>query len=605
MRDVRTMVGEVVAQKAMSEETIATVVERTGGVPLFVEELTRAVLESDNAKLTGREIPVTLHDSLMARLDRLGPAKEVLQVGAVIGSEFSYELLHAVHPFAEEDLQGALRKLADAELIYPRGIPPEASYTFKHALIHDAAYEALLRSRRKDLHRRVAHTIDEKFAALKEMHPEVLARHWTEAGETESAIAQWVRAGNTAEARNAFSEALKNYQQAVALLNLLPRSAERDHRELELSQLALQMLFVTKGYSARETTDAIECAAALAEKTGKLTHLVGAALNRILAPLNSGDLSVAGILADQALELALREGSPGAIGMAHAFQTCTRWQRGDLSGVEQHYTKWIRFVDDPLFRQVPGAAIWTFGAASYAAWVAGRSDAARQRMAQMTEFANKDNPHDLVLSALCSADLMLLMRKYDDAEILSARALEVAEKHQFSNELVYSQCSLGQARVPLRPDADTMALLRQGIAGAIENGTRLGVSWATAALAKALERVGAIDDALETVEQALQTNTEQRVNRPHILTIRGKLRLEAEQPELAEADFREAIALAQKMGAKGWELRATMSLTRLLAKQGQRDEARTMLADIYGWFTEGFDTADLKDARALLDELNG
>ena len=144
-RNVRTMVGEVAAQRALSEETIATVVERTGGVPLFVEELTRAVLESGDARLTGREIPVTLHDSLMARLDRLGTAKEVLQVGAVIGSEFSYELLHAVHPIAEEDLQGAVRKLADAELIYVRGIPPEASYAFKHALIRDAAYEALLK----------------------------------------------------------------------------------------------------------------------------------------------------------------------------------------------------------------------------------------------------------------------------------------------------------------------------------------------------------------------------------------------------------------------------------------------------------------------------
>ena len=168
-------------------------VERTGGVPLFVEELTRAVLESGDAKITGREIPVTLHDSLMARLDRLGPAKEVAQVGSVIGSEFSYELLHAVHPLAEEDLQGALRKLADAELIYVRGIPPEANYTFKHALIRDAAYEALLRSRRKDLHRLVARTIDEKFIALKDAQPEVLARHWTEAGEINPAITEWCK----------------------------------------------------------------------------------------------------------------------------------------------------------------------------------------------------------------------------------------------------------------------------------------------------------------------------------------------------------------------------------------------------------------------------
>jgi tetratricopeptide (TPR) repeat protein len=328
-------------------------------------------------------------------------------------------------------------------------------------------------------------------------------------------------------------------------------------------------------------------------------------LNRILAPLNSGDLPVAGILADQALELAMREGSSGAIGMAHAFQTCTRWQRGDLAGVEQHYTGWLRFVDDPLFRQVPGAAIWTFGAASWAVWVAGRSDVAHQRMAQMGDFANKDNPHDLVLSALCSADLMLLMRQYDQAEILSARALELAEKHQFSNEIVYARCSLGQARVLLRPDTETIALLRQGIAGIVENGTLLGLSWNTATLAKAQEQIGAIDEALETVEHALRANTDQLVNRPDILRVRGELRLKADQPEMAEADFREAITLAQKIGAKAWELRATTSLARLLAKQGHRDEARAMLGEIYGWFTEGFYTRDLKDAKALLDQLSG
>ena len=241
-RNVRTMVGEVAAQKALSEETIATVVERTGGVPLFVEELTRAVLESGDAKLTGREIPATLHDSLMARLDRLGPAKGVIQIGAVIGSEFSYELLHAVHPIAEEDLQRALRKLADAELVYVRGIAPDATYQFKHALIRDAAYEALLKSRRKDLHRMVARTIHEKFPALKEAHPEVLARHWTQAGETEPAIAEWSKAGEAAEARNAFSEALESYQQALALLNLLPESPDRDRRELELGQLVVDAL---------------------------------------------------------------------------------------------------------------------------------------------------------------------------------------------------------------------------------------------------------------------------------------------------------------------------------------------------------------------------
>jgi predicted ATPase len=236
--NVRAIVAQVAAKIALSDETVATVVERTGGVPLFVEELTRAVLESGDAKLTGREIPATLHDSLMARLDRLGPAKEVIQIGAVIGSEFNYELIHAVHPIAEDELQGALRKLTDAELLYVRGIAPDSTYQFKHALIRDAAYEALLKSRRKELHRRVARTINERFATFKESHPEVLARHWAEAGEIEPAISAWQKAGERAVAQRAFREAEQHYRDALTMLLALPESNERASRELTM-QLAL------------------------------------------------------------------------------------------------------------------------------------------------------------------------------------------------------------------------------------------------------------------------------------------------------------------------------------------------------------------------------
>jgi class 3 adenylate cyclase len=232
VRDIRTMVAQVAASKAMSDDTVATVVERTGGVPLFVEELTRAVLESGDAKLTGREIPATLHDSLMSRLDRLGPAKEVIQVGAVIGSEFSYELLHAVHPIAEADLQHALRSLTDADLLYVRGIAPDANYQFKHALIRDAAYEALLKSRRKELHLIVARTIDEQFPAIKETHPEVLARHWAEAREKQRAIKYLRLAGDQAAARGAMAEAAAQYSHALELLAEMPESGKRDQEEL-------------------------------------------------------------------------------------------------------------------------------------------------------------------------------------------------------------------------------------------------------------------------------------------------------------------------------------------------------------------------------------
>ena len=603
-RNVRTMVEEVAAHKALSKETINTVVERTGGVPLFVEELTRAVLESGNATLTGHEIPVTLHDSLMARLDRLGPAKEVVQVGAVIGSEFSYELLQAVHPIAEEGLQGSLRKLADAELIYVRGIPPEASYTFKHALIRDTAYEALLKSRRKDLHRLVASTIDEKFPALKEAHPEVLARHWTEAGESKPAIAEWSRAGKAAEARNAFREALESYQRALALLNLLPESSERDLRELEFRQSVHGVLWLARGPSEPETIDATERAASLAEKSGNRAQLVNWMITRGNTALDSGDLPAAGTHADQALELALREGSPGSLGGAHALQMTARYYLGDLAGAEKHFTAGLAFFDDLSFRQARGASVGRFGFPSLNAWMLGRADVARERMARAIAAAKGNNPFDVAHSGYWAVRLHVYLREYEKAETLAARALELSEKHQFKLLAALSRVGLGEARAQLGRATEGIGLISQGIAGLLEIGSRLGVSRLTAVLAEAQERDGAIVEALETVEQALQANPDELVYRPETLRLRGELRLEQRQTELAEADFRDAIELAQKMGAKAWELRATMSLARLLAKQGRRDEARTMLAEIYSWFTEGFDTADLKDAKALLDELS-
>jgi class 3 adenylate cyclase/tetratricopeptide (TPR) repeat protein len=219
-RDVRMIVGAVAADRALADETITTLVERTGGVPLFVEELTRAVLEGgDGAGSDARAIPATLHDSLMARLDRLGDAKEVLQMGAVLGSEFSYELLRAVLQVHDQKLQEGLRSLTDAELLYVRGLPPDASYQFKHALIREAAYEALLKSRRRELHLVVARCIDAEFPSIKETHPEVLARHWTEGGEHEPAIAAWQEAGERALRREANREAIQHYR---AALNLLP-----------------------------------------------------------------------------------------------------------------------------------------------------------------------------------------------------------------------------------------------------------------------------------------------------------------------------------------------------------------------------------------------
>ena len=287
------------------------------------------------------------------------------------------------------------------------------------------------------------------------------------------------------------------------------------------------------------------------------------------------------------------------------LQIVNRYSRGDLAGAEQHFMAALKFLDDPGVRRGPGAVAETvFFFASLNAWTLGRADVARQRVAQMMADLDEGNRYNVAVSVCFAASVRLDLREYEQAEALAARALELMEKHQFGAMGEAARCLLGSARAELGRRTEGIALLRQGIAGRLEVGDRANVGGSITSLAAALGRDGAIGDALETIEQALQANPHALSQRPETLMIRGELRLKQGQTELAEAGFREAIALARKIGAKAWELRATTSLAEMLARLGRRDEARAMLAEIYGWFTEGFDTADLKDAKALLDELS-
>jgi class 3 adenylate cyclase/tetratricopeptide (TPR) repeat protein len=603
VRGSRAMIEQVAARQALSDETVAAVVERTGGVPLFVEELTRAVLETGNEKLTGREIPVTLRDSLMARLDRLGPAKEVAQVGAVIGGEFSYELIRAVYPVAEDDLHGALRTLADADLIYVRGIAPEAMYQFKHALIRDIAYEALLKSRRKELHRQVAHTIEEKFAGLKETHPELLARHWTEADETERAIDEWERAGKAAERRSAFTEALASYEEALKVLKVMPDSAERDIRELALRQSALVVLLLVKG-SVPEANEAARSAVVLARKSANFSQLLHLMTTRAFAVLIAGDIAAAAMLADETLTLADAEGDAESAALAHGLQVLTCWFRGDLAGAEKHFAAGLQFFERPeldgLSRMIADVALGVAGAIAYQL---GRLALGRERQAKMRQIAtNKESRWDIGSVGFIAASFHNQVKEYEQAAQLAEHALEVTD--QFPELSSHLQIQLGHATAQLGRAGEGIALIRRGIAGLLKLAPHPGLAYFFTFLAQAHQRAGDIDEALESIEQSLRVNPEVRLAQPEAFRIRGELRYAKGQAGPAEADLRESIALAQNMGAKAFELRSAISLTRLLAAEGRRDEARTMLAEIYRWFTEGFDTPDLKEAKALLDELS-
>jgi class 3 adenylate cyclase/tetratricopeptide (TPR) repeat protein len=606
-RDVRTIVAQVAAQKALADETVSAVVDRTGGIPLFVEELTRVLLERGDARLTGREIPATLHDSLIARLDRLGPARETLQIAAVLGSDFSYELLHAVHPAHDHDeLQRHLRTLTDAELLYVRGLAPDATYQFKHALIRDAAYEALLKSRRKELHRLVAQTIDSQFPAIKEKNPEVLAHHWTEAGETRLAIVQWQRAADAADLRASFVEAADGYQKAIALIAELGDSDD-DLRslELELSSSLVRVLTITKGFTVPESVMAVAQARAVAEKSGNLKELALREYATWNAVFASGNHTNSAALAAHLLELALQEGSATSLAFAYQAQLSTNLFRGNLIELEEHFRNFSGVCDQADFSEFPSEKLCGFTFASIAAWILGKPDTARTRMARGVACASETgHPYDLAFASFYEAWLYQLLREYERAEAAATQALAMAEQHGFPFGRELTRPLLGWARVQLGHAGEGVSLIRQGLAGLAETGSKVGITAFLAHLAEAQALAGTIDDALSSIEEALQANPEELAFRPHALICRGELRLKAGQAELAEADFREAITLAQKMQAKAWELRATTSLARLLRDTGRRDEARAMLDEIYNWFTEGFDTADLKDAKALLDELS-
>jgi tetratricopeptide (TPR) repeat protein len=281
----------------------------------------------------------------------------------------------------------------------------------------------------------------------------------------------------------------------------------------------------------------------------------------------------------------------------------TRFWRGELVAAEEHFAAGLAFFEDPGFRQFPGAAVLACGFASWTAWTLGHADVARARIVQAMAAVDRNNAFELAYAETFAANSSILLREYEAAEAVAVQALGRSEKHQFAFLTAASRIALGAARAHRERAGEGVALIQQGIAGLSESAPRAEMSYFVGILAHAQAYAGAIDDALPTVERALQANPDELVWRPENLRLRGTLWLTRGQTELAAADFREAIALAQQMGAKALELRATMSLARLLAEQGRRDEARTMLADIYGWFTEGFDTVDLKEAKALLEEL--
>jgi predicted ATPase/class 3 adenylate cyclase len=600
-------IGEMISGSSyidgLTEEILAGVVKRSDGVPIFAEELLSFVLEGEGDR-TANDIPATLLDSLTARLDRLGSARRVAQVAAVLGREFDYALFRAVMPGSDQYVQSALNALIRADLIYSQGEPPRATYQFKHALIRDAAYEGLLKSERRELHARVARTIGEQFPALAAAQPVLLARHWTEAAEAESAIAAWKNAGHVALARCAFKEAEEAYRQASASLDRLPRSETRDRGELDLCSALVRVLQVTKGYSAPETVQLGAHARALAERLGDLAQLFRQGARTWASIFFTGDYAAAASLAEQILEIALTE-SPNSshLFFAHYAQVQARFYAGDLVGVEDHFAKLSPLLDTKSIARAADLII-PIGVASRTAWQQGRVHVARERMSRAINLARKSHdPYAMAMALHFEGNLHWCLKAPRRVEVIANRLLSLSEEHGLGYASDLARVLLGWAKSELGHAAEGVDLINQALAGFAEAGAKVAITYFLTLLAQAHARAGEAELAFRTVEKALAANPQELIWRSFTLTCRGELQLELGQPAMAEADFRDAIEMSRSLAHKAWQLRAATSLARLQMRRGDHLAARLTLVPIYSSFGEGFETPDLREARLLLVEM--
>jgi predicted ATPase/DNA-binding winged helix-turn-helix (wHTH) protein len=611
-------VAEYLAQRfandgtAQSLERVAPVIyEYTEGNPLFMVNVVDDLVEQSSLlNLSKIEAPRDIRQMIERNLERLdGDEQRVLEAASVAGAGFSAAAVAAAlqRPVSEvEDLCARLSRRE--QFLNTQGVTnwPDgtiaSSFRFHHALYCDILYDRVPASQRVELHSRIAKREESAFGTRAREIAAELAHHYARSGNRSGAVKYLGLAAEQAMSRSAYVEAQDQLNSALELLQTQPESRERDGRELALVRLLIQVLWMTKGISHPHTTQTTERATALAENSGNLRQLVNLMISRAGSALIAGDdLSTAAALTDQALELALRQGDgSGAdldMSLLHFIQFALRYNRGDLFAAENDFSKGLAF-----FGQAASATISTLAFASPNVWLLGRANVARERESQMMAAAKEARPVDIGLALLHAALLRIWMRDYEQAEAIAARAVAHSDKYQFAESPKVTRCLLGHTRAQLGRVAEGIALLREGLSawGEIPHWS---IGFSTAFLAVAEGQVGASADALKTIERALRANPDELVYRPEILRVRGELHLKQQHHKLAEVDFRESIALAQQMSAKSWELRTTMSLARLFAKQGRRHEARTTLAKIYNWFTEGFDTADLKDAKTLLEKL--
>jgi class 3 adenylate cyclase/tetratricopeptide (TPR) repeat protein len=629
-RDVEAMIERLIGDKALPADVREDIVERTDGIPLFVEEMTKAILEAESEGEVRRTaaamppsalaVPASLHASLMARLDRLGAAKEVAQIGAAIGRQFSHALLASVTRNMGAELESALDRLIQAGLLFRQGVPPYANYLFKHALVQDAAYGTLLRGPRRALHARIAAALESQFPKMVESQPELLAHHFTGAGQIEKAAALWGQAGQQSLARSALVEATAQLNRALAQMAALTDTSARRREQIKHQVALAYALMHTKGHAAPETTASFAQARSLIEQAQTLGEpledplvlfsvLYGFWVANYVA--SNGDALLT--LAPQFLMLAQKHRATAPLMLGHRMMGTSLLFAGDVTASRAHYDQAIALYDAaehrPLaarFGQDIGVA--TLARRSLALWLCGFPEAALTDAGHAIKDAREIGHAATLMYAMAVTSLTLIhcgdyatARKQSDEQV--ALATEKAALYWKAYGIMNQGCVsalTGEASVAAQKISSAIAAYRS-------TGSTVFTPFWLSHLARAHAALGQVDDAWRCIDEAMTMveTTKESWCEAEIELTAGEIALTSSAPAVARAQpyFQRALAIAGAQQTKSLELRAATCLARLWRDQGKRRQACDLLAPIYGWFTEGFDTPDLKHAKALLVEL--
>jgi class 3 adenylate cyclase/tetratricopeptide (TPR) repeat protein len=619
------MVSALAGGKALPAVLLEQILTRTDGVPLFVEELTRSILESGELKDVGDHyeyagsaravsIPTTLRDSLMARLDRFMPMKEVAQFGAAIGRAFSYELIAAVAPMPQAELDDALVQLCASGLAFRRGTPPDALYTFKHALVQDAAYDSLLKSRRQELHTKIARVIEERFPTIKTAEPEVLAHHLTAAGLAEAAIPLWQAAGELALQRIALTDAIAHLNRGLELVATVPRSSQRDASELGLRNLLGTAWMALKGWAAQEVWTSLHPALALAKSLNRHDALVPILWGLASNVLNQGRVAESLPWAEEILDLATATGDADLLIPGHARACVSYSWAGEFAKAVKHANTVLDLYDDEKHRHLadilnhdPKTVAGIYG--SICTWMLGYPDRALRLSNEKDAHARRrGHPFDLGYALTSGAHEFDHRFTHEDLHKRTEECERLGRENSLPMLLAnFAPMSNGLALIREGKPAEAIAPFEASISFWEAGGGKVRSPTSKAFLAECMALTGALDNALqlidEVIAQAERPGWEERLYYAEILRLKGWMLSLQGDVEGAERNFLASLDWARRQQAKSWELRTSISLARLWQRQGGRQDAYESLAPVYGWFTEGFDSRDLLDAKALLAEL--